>query len=150
MRAKQVSNQPDVLLKARRVLVNGAALGFVNEQADPHYRVFMTDTNVVVENQRLVFTESISDFATGDVSFTGSTAAGTLVGTVSGGPTIYNTPTASPLSTSSLLGTDAQRTIAAGACATLTFSFVNNVDTNPADYTGSAHFNPFGDVTFFP
>jgi hypothetical protein len=75
---------------------------------------------------------------------------GNLTKITMGGTTIYSTPTASPLNTSSLLGTDAQRTIAAGACATLTFSFVNNVDTNPADYTGSAHFNPFGDVQFFP
>jgi hypothetical protein len=75
---------------------------------------------------------------------------GNLTKITMGGTTIYSTPTASPLSASSLLGTDAQRTIAAGACATLTFTFVNNVDTIPADYTGSAHFTPFGDVTFFP
>jgi hypothetical protein len=49
-KAAEVSNKPDVLLKARRIAVNGASLGFVNEEATPHYRVFMTDTNLVVEN----------------------------------------------------------------------------------------------------
>ena len=48
--AKKATNQPDLLLKARRINVNGASLGFVNEDATPHYRVFMADTNVVVEN----------------------------------------------------------------------------------------------------
>ena len=69
-----------------------------------------------------------------------------------GGTTIFNTSTANPpgLNTSSLLGTNAQRTIAAGSCATLTFTFTNNVSTNPANYTGSATFNPFGPVTMFP
>jgi hypothetical protein len=37
-----------------------------------------------------VFSSSVSDFATGDVSFAGSTAGGTLVGTVSGSGTSYN------------------------------------------------------------
>jgi uncharacterized protein DUF748 len=48
--AKEASNRPDTLLKARRVLVNDASVGFVNAAADPHYRVFMTGTNVVVDN----------------------------------------------------------------------------------------------------
>jgi hypothetical protein len=67
------------------------------------------------------------------------------------GNTIYNTATASPLHTTSLGGTNAQRTIAAnGGSATLNFAFVNNVDTNTNDYTGSATFNPFGIVTDLP
>jgi hypothetical protein len=61
-----------------------------------------------------------------------------------GGTTIYNTITGGgSLSTDSLLGTAAQRTIAAGACGTVTFGFTNNVDTNPADYTGSLRFTPY-------
>jgi hypothetical protein len=48
--AKDVSNKPDVLLKARRISINDAALGFVNEEASPKYRVFMDNTNLVVEN----------------------------------------------------------------------------------------------------
>jgi len=68
-----------------------------------------------------------------------------------GGTTIYNTPTGGgSLSTSSLLGTTAQRTIAAGASATLTFNFANNVNTTASNYTGSATFNPFGSVTTLP
>ena len=68
-----------------------------------------------------------------------------------GGTTIYNTSTGGgSLTTSSLLGTTAQRTIAAGSCATLTFTFQNNVSTNPSNYTGSATFSPFGPVTMLP
>jgi Domain of Unknown Function (DUF748) len=48
--AAEVSNKPGVLLKARRISVNGATLGFVNEQVTPSYRVFLADTNLVVEN----------------------------------------------------------------------------------------------------
>jgi hypothetical protein len=68
------------------------------------------------------------------------------------GTTIFNTSTGGgTLTTSSLLGTTAQRTMAAGACGTLTFNFVNkNVDTNNTHYTGSATFNPFGAVTDLP
>ena len=51
-------------------------------QADP------TGTSPI--NFTVVFSEAVTGFATGDVTFTGSTAGGTLVGTVSGtGPT-YN------------------------------------------------------------
>ncbi len=75
---------------------------------------------------------------------------GNLKSITMGSTTIYNTSTASPLNTSSLLGTTAQRTIAAGSCATLTFTFNNNVSTNPSNYTGSATFSPFGAVTFLP
>jgi uncharacterized protein DUF748 len=48
--AKAATNKPDLLLRARRVSVNGATLGFVNEDANPHYRLYMANTNVVVEN----------------------------------------------------------------------------------------------------
>jgi hypothetical protein len=75
---------------------------------------------------------------------------GKLTSIKMGGTTIYSTSTNSPLSTSSLLGTTAQRTIAAGSCAVLTFTFQNNVDTNNTHYTGSATFNPFGPVTMLP
>jgi len=68
-----------------------------------------------------------------------------------GGATIYNTSTGGgSLTTSSLLGTTAQRTIAAGASGTLTFTFANNVNTIASNYTGSATFNPFGSVTTLP
>jgi len=70
-----------------------------------------------------------------------------------GGTTIFNTSTGGGSLTippPPLGGSTAQRTIAAGACGTLTFTFQNNVSTNPANYTGSATFSPFGPVTMFP
>jgi hypothetical protein len=77
---------------------------------------------------------------------------GNLAKVVMGGTTIYNTSTGGgTLHTTTLLGTNAQRTIAAnGASATVTFNFANSVDTNANDYTGSATFNPFGIVTDLP
>jgi hypothetical protein len=51
-------------------------------QADP------TTTSPI--NFTVVFSESVTGFATGDVSFSGSTAGGTLVGTVTGSGTTYN------------------------------------------------------------
>jgi len=48
--AKQVSNQFDMVLRARRVHVNDATVGVVNERTHPQYRVALTDTNLVIEN----------------------------------------------------------------------------------------------------
>jgi hypothetical protein len=77
--------------------------------------------------------------------------AGNLKSIKLGATTIYNTPTGGgSLSTSSLLGTTAQRTTNAGSNATLTFTFAHNVDTNATHYTGSVTFNPFGNVTILP
>jgi hypothetical protein len=45
-----VSNAPNVVLKARRVGVKDATLGFVNEGVQPRYRVFLSATNLEVEN----------------------------------------------------------------------------------------------------
>jgi hypothetical protein len=50
-------------------------------QADP--------TGAALINFTVVFSEAVSGFATGDVSFTGSTAGGTLLGTVTGSGTTY-------------------------------------------------------------
>jgi hypothetical protein len=77
---------------------------------------------------------------------------GNLTKITMGSITIYNTSTGSgTLNTSSLLGTTAQRTIAAnGGTATLTFTFQHNVSTNASNYTGTATFNPFGNVTMLP
>jgi hypothetical protein len=55
--AKKVSNEPGVVLKARRLIVRGATVGFVNEQATPRYRVFVSDTDLVFENFTNQFTE---------------------------------------------------------------------------------------------
>jgi hypothetical protein len=69
-----------------------------------------------------------------------------------GGTTVYNTETGGGSVTipPGLLGTDAQRTIAAGSCAVLTFTFRNNVDKDNTHYTGTATFNPFGPVAYLP
>ena len=48
--AGEIANKPDVLFKARQVGVHGATVGFVNEQVSPHYRVFLADTDLVIEN----------------------------------------------------------------------------------------------------
>jgi hypothetical protein len=48
--AQEVANKPDVLLKARRISASGATVGFVNEEASPRYRVFLADTDLVIEN----------------------------------------------------------------------------------------------------
>jgi hypothetical protein len=49
-RAQEVSNAPDVLLRARRIRIRDATLGFVNENTQPHYRVFLASANLEVEN----------------------------------------------------------------------------------------------------
>jgi Domain of Unknown Function (DUF748) len=48
--AKEVSNKAGVLLKARRISVNGATVGFVNEEVSPRYRVFLADADLLLEN----------------------------------------------------------------------------------------------------
>src|SRR5688572_8589527 len=48
--AEDVANKPDVLLKAKRISASGATVGFVNQEAAPQYRVFLADTNLVIEN----------------------------------------------------------------------------------------------------
>ena len=76
---------------------------------------------------------------------------GNLLSIKLGSTTIYSTSTGGgTLTTSSLLGTAAQRTIAADKSGTLTYTFANNVSTNAANYTASATFNPFGPVTLLP
>jgi hypothetical protein len=65
------------------------------------------------------------------------------------GTTIFNTSTGGGSLTippPPLQGTNASRTIAAGACGTVVFSFQNNVSTNLANYSGSLTFSPFGSV----
>lgn len=48
--AKNVSNASDMVLRARRVSVNDAAVSLVNENARPTYRLSLTHTNFVIEN----------------------------------------------------------------------------------------------------
>ncbi|HXH82461.1 MAG TPA: DUF748 domain-containing protein [Candidatus Tectomicrobia bacterium] len=48
--ASEVSNDPGMMLRARRVEVNDATVGFVNRQTTPEYRVFLAGTQLVIEN----------------------------------------------------------------------------------------------------
>jgi hypothetical protein len=76
---------------------------------------------------------------------------GSLQSVKMGANTIFNTSTKGGNATIfTFTGTPAQRTIAAGASQTMTFTFQNNVDTNANDYSGQATFNPFGPVIFLP
>jgi hypothetical protein len=76
---------------------------------------------------------------------------GNLTSITFNGTTIYNTSTGGgSLTTSSLLGTTAQRTMAQAACGTVVFNFTSNVSNNANNYTGSLTFNPFGSITILP
>jgi len=76
---------------------------------------------------------------------------GNLLSVKMGATTIFSTSTGGGNFISfSLSGTTAQRTIAAGASQTLTFTFQNNVNTTASNYTGTATFNPFGAVNYLP
>jgi hypothetical protein len=48
--AKEVSNDPGVVLHAREMTMTGATVGFVNKDATPAYRVFLADTDLSIEN----------------------------------------------------------------------------------------------------
>jgi len=48
--AKEVSNDPGVVLHARVVKMTDAQVGFVNKEATPNYRVFLANTNFTIEN----------------------------------------------------------------------------------------------------
>jgi hypothetical protein len=69
-----------------------------------------------------------------------------------GGSTIFSTSTGGGSVTISSFpaNTATARTIGAGLCGTVTFTFQNNVSKDPALYTppGSATFNLFGPVPF--
>jgi hypothetical protein len=54
--AKAAAKRPGVLLKARRLSVHGATIGFINAQVTPRYRVFLADMNLVFENFTNQFT----------------------------------------------------------------------------------------------
>jgi hypothetical protein len=76
---------------------------------------------------------------------------GNLQSVKMGANTIFNTSTkGGNVTIFTFSGTQAQRTIAAGASQTMTFTFQNNVNTNANNYTGQATFNPFGNVTYLP
>lgn len=48
--AKEVSNDPGILIKVDHVRADKARLWYVNEEVDPHYRLEFDDTNLRVDN----------------------------------------------------------------------------------------------------
>jgi hypothetical protein len=48
--AREVINKPDILIRAKQIRVSGATVGFVNEDGSPRYRLFLADTELVMEN----------------------------------------------------------------------------------------------------
>jgi Domain of Unknown Function (DUF748) len=49
-KAKEVSDEPDLLLRAKEVKVVDSTVGFVNRAQTPAYRVFLTEANLTVTN----------------------------------------------------------------------------------------------------
>jgi Domain of Unknown Function (DUF748) len=58
-KAQETSSAPDVVLKARRISVKDATLGFINEDAQPRYRIFLSDITLQMENFANQLTEGI-------------------------------------------------------------------------------------------
>lgn len=48
--AKEVSNDPGVVLHAREMKLTDATVGFVNKDTTPNYRVFIANTDLTIEN----------------------------------------------------------------------------------------------------
>jgi phage host-nuclease inhibitor protein Gam len=48
--AKELSNDPGVVVHARTMMVTDATVGFLNKDTSPNYRVFMSNTNLTIEN----------------------------------------------------------------------------------------------------
>ena len=48
--AQEVANKPDILIRAKQISASDATVGFVNEDAGPRYRLFLADTELVMEN----------------------------------------------------------------------------------------------------
>ncbi len=48
--AKSVSNEPEILLEIDRLRIVDSYFGYVNEDADPHYRLYLSDTDGTLEN----------------------------------------------------------------------------------------------------
>ena len=49
-KAQKVTGVPNVRLAARRISIKDATLGFVNDEAQPRYRVYLSDIDARVEN----------------------------------------------------------------------------------------------------
>ncbi|HEV8675035.1 MAG TPA: DUF748 domain-containing protein [Methylomirabilota bacterium] len=59
-KARQVSNAPETLLRVDRARIVKSTFGFVNEAAQPPYRVFIADTDIEVKNLSNHMTEGMA------------------------------------------------------------------------------------------
>jgi Domain of Unknown Function (DUF748) len=48
--AREVSNEPGIILRAETLKVVGSNIGFINRAATPAYRAFLADTDITIEN----------------------------------------------------------------------------------------------------
>ena len=72
--AQQADNSPKSLLRIDRFRIVRSEVGFVNQTSDPHYRLFMTDFNLEMNNLSNQFTEGVAKFnASGNFMGSGST-----------------------------------------------------------------------------
>ena len=72
--AQQADNAPKMMLRIDRFRIVRSEVGFVNQTSDPHYRLFMTDFNLEMDNISNQFTEGVAKFqASGKFMGSGST-----------------------------------------------------------------------------
>jgi hypothetical protein len=73
--AQQADNAPTLLLRIDRFRISHSEVGFVNQATDPHYRLFMTDFDLEMDNLSNQFTEGVAKFqASGIFMGSGRTA----------------------------------------------------------------------------
>ena len=72
--AQLADNAPTLLLRIDRFRIEHSEVGFVNQATDPHYRLFMTDFDLEMDNLSNQFTEGVAKFhATGAFMGNGQT-----------------------------------------------------------------------------
>ncbi len=85
--AQQVSNAPGLLLRADEVSIVKSQMGFINEAANPHYRLFLTDLEVHLTNFSNHLTEGTSIAkVTGKFMDSGQTLVGATFRPETNGP----------------------------------------------------------------
>ncbi|MBP7149397.1 MAG: DUF748 domain-containing protein [Acidobacteria bacterium] len=60
---QEVANEPGILIKVDQLRIVDSEFGFVNKAADPNYRVFLSDADVVLNNVTNQLREGESKFA---------------------------------------------------------------------------------------
>jgi len=59
-KAEEVSNHPQLLLRIKQGMIENSEFGFVNKAANPQYRVFISGTDIYLENWSNQLTEGTS------------------------------------------------------------------------------------------